>query len=124
MDINEFVERVQPRKKRSRLIPFANQIGILKTLGYTDLQVRDWLAGNGIDVSREAVRKFIKNSEQVLTQQVSAMAAKPDGTQKDDVTDNSRAAIVKNKLSQADKIRDKLMEQKRAADNQRFKHNK
>ena len=39
------------------------QIFELKQKGYTNLQVSDWLASNGMHVSSEAVRKFIKTRE-------------------------------------------------------------
>jgi glutamyl/glutaminyl-tRNA synthetase len=59
MDVSEFTARVAPGKKVSKLAPFARQIGELRTKGYTLDQVREWLAQNGLEVSREAVRKFI-----------------------------------------------------------------
>lgn len=63
MDIEEFEKQVPPKAKRSRLEPFAAQIFALKAKGYTNEQVRDWLASNGEKVSVEGVRKFIKSRE-------------------------------------------------------------
>jgi len=64
MDIEEFERQVQPRAKRSRLEPFKAQIFELKAKGYANWQVREWLASNGIKVTQEAVRKFIKSREE------------------------------------------------------------
>lgn len=63
MDIEEFEKKVEPRAKRSRLEPFQAQIFELKTKGYANWQVCEWLAANGLKVSQEAVRKFIKSRE-------------------------------------------------------------
>jgi hypothetical protein len=60
MDIEEFEKRVQPSAKRSRLEPFRSQIFELKAKGYADWQVRDWLAANGLEISRQAVQQFFK----------------------------------------------------------------
>lgn len=64
MDIEEFEKRVKPSAKRSRLEPFRSQIFELKAKGYADWQVRDWLAENGLEVSRQAVQQFIKKGNQ------------------------------------------------------------
>ncbi|ENO90955.1 KorA protein [Thauera sp. 28] len=63
MDIEEFEKRQQPRAKRSRLEPFQAQIFELKAKGYANWQVAEWLEANGLKVSPEAVRKFIKSRE-------------------------------------------------------------
>jgi len=63
MDIEEFEKQVEPRAKRSRLEPFQAQIFELKAKGYANWQVCEWLAANGVKVSQEAVRKFIKSRE-------------------------------------------------------------
>lgn len=60
MDIEEFEKQVQPSGKRSRLEPFRSQIFELKAKKYADWQVRDWLASNGLKVSRQAVQQFFK----------------------------------------------------------------
>jgi hypothetical protein len=59
MQLDDYIQQIQPRQKKSRLIPFLNQILTLKTAGYTDMQIRDWLDTNGLQVSREMVRQFI-----------------------------------------------------------------
>lgn len=63
MDIEEFEKSVAPKAKRSRLEPFQSQIFELKSKGYANWQVSEWLAANGVKVSQEAVRKFIKSRE-------------------------------------------------------------
>lgn len=123
MDINEFVKRVQPRKKRSRLIPFTDQIKQLKTQGYTDLQIRDWLAENGLEVSRETVRKFIKNAGKSGPQQ-SVETVTLNSAHKGNTTSETSAPGTNAGVSQADKMRQKLEDQKRDADSKLFKHDK
>ena len=71
MDIEEFEKRMKPSAKRSRLEPFRSQIFELKAKGYADWQVRDWLAANGLEVSRQAVQQFIKKREQAQLVNVS-----------------------------------------------------
>lgn len=63
MNIEEFEKQVKPRAKRSKLEPFKDQIFELKTKGYTNLQVSEWLALNNMKVTSESVRKFIKTRE-------------------------------------------------------------
>lgn len=63
MDIEEFEKRQQPRAKRSRLEPFQVQIFELKAKGYANWQVCQWLAENGLKISQEGLRKFIKSRE-------------------------------------------------------------
>lgn len=60
MDIEEFVKRTPPRAKRSRLEPFRAQIFELKAKNYADWQIRDWLAENGLDVTRQAVQQYVQ----------------------------------------------------------------
>lgn len=126
MDIEEFAKKVQPRKKRSRLIPFTEQIMTLKSQGYTDLQIRDWLALNEVEVSREMVRKFV--AKQALAKQPDLQAtyvpANPNA--ESNTTDPAPAIDLAAKpgMSQADKMRIKLEEQKRDAESKRFKHDK
>jgi len=71
MDIEEFEKRMKPSAKRSRLEPFRSQIFELKAKGHADWQVRDWLAANGLEVSRQAVQQFIKKREQAQLVNVS-----------------------------------------------------
>lgn len=63
MDINEFEKRMQPRAKRSKLEPFQAQIFELKAKGYANWQVCEWLSENGVKVSQEGLRKFIKRRD-------------------------------------------------------------
>ena len=68
MNIDEFIKQVEPRAKRSQLDPFKDQIFQLKKLGYANGQIRDWLATNGIEVTQEAVRKFVVTRERANAQ--------------------------------------------------------
>ncbi len=68
MDINEFVKQVKPRAKRSQLDPFRSQIFELRDLGYSNGQIRDWLATNEIEVTQESVRKFVVTRESANAQ--------------------------------------------------------
>lgn len=63
MDINEFEKRMQPRAKRSKLEPFQAQIFELKAKGYANWQVCEWLSENGVKISQEGLRKFIKSRD-------------------------------------------------------------
>jgi hypothetical protein len=126
MDIEEFAKQVQPRKKRSRLLPFRDQIMALKSQGYTDLQIRDWLALNEVTVSREMVRKFV--AKQVPEKQTEPQVINTSARTK---TDSNKVAPIeaidqsaKPAMSQADKMRMKLKEQERDAERKRFKHDK
>jgi beta-lactam-binding protein with PASTA domain len=125
MDIEEFTKGVQPRKKRSKLLPYRGQIELLKSQGYTYPQIRDWLALNNIKVSSQMVQKFA--TQQVKNNFFSA--------NKEENTKLSLTAQVKTSVSetetqpklpvtQADKIRAKLDEQKRDAESKHFKHDK
>lgn len=64
MDIEEFEEKFTPMGRRSRLEPFRVQIFELKMKGYADWQVRDWLATNGIETSRQAIQQFTKKGQE------------------------------------------------------------
>jgi len=59
MDVEDFTREVKPHRKRSRLTQFEKEIHDLKKLGYSDMQIRDWLEENGIKVSRQNVQKYI-----------------------------------------------------------------
>ncbi|EHM2496170.1 hypothetical protein KD527_004475 [Salmonella enterica subsp. enterica serovar Havana] len=63
MDIEEFEKRQKPKARRSRLEPFKEQIFELKAKGYANWQISEWLEANGVKVSKESVRKFIKSRE-------------------------------------------------------------
>lgn len=125
MDIEEFVKQVQPRKKRSRLIPFADQIMRLKTEGYTDLQIRDWLEANGVKVSREMVRKFVaKNSSELRKESAEKPTAPVPARAAQASEDAGQPPEMKPAISQAEKMRKNLEAQKRDAESKRFKHDK
>ncbi|MET3109099.1 hypothetical protein AAKU58_003948 [Oxalobacteraceae bacterium GrIS 1.18] len=66
MDIDEFEKNTTPRAKRSQLEPFIEQIFELKRKGYSNLQISEWLKANKIEVTQEAVRKFIKSRTEKL----------------------------------------------------------
>lgn len=59
MDIEEFKKGTPPAKKRSQLMPFRKEILSLKSDGYTNWQIRDWLAENNVTVSHQAVQQFL-----------------------------------------------------------------
>lgn len=67
MDIDEFEKQMQPSAKRSKLEPFQAQIFELKSKGYANWQVCEWLVTNGVKVSQEGLRKFIKSRESTHT---------------------------------------------------------
>lgn len=77
MDIEEFEKQVQPSGKRSRLEPFRSQIFELKAKKYADWQVRDWLASNGLKVSRQAVQQFFKKEAKAERVQAAINTAPP-----------------------------------------------
>lgn len=60
MDVDEFAKKVKPKAKKSQMEPFRAQILDLKNRGYADDQVKEWLALNGLVVSRQAVQQFVK----------------------------------------------------------------
>ncbi len=74
MDINEFEQKMAPKAKRSQLEPFAEQILALKNKGYANWQIREFLAGNGIKITVEGVRKFVKSREGKETARASGSA--------------------------------------------------
>lgn len=59
MDTATFKKKMKPSRKRSRLEPFRAQILELKTDGYADWQIGEWLAENGVSVTRQAVQQFV-----------------------------------------------------------------
>lgn len=129
MDTAAFTRDTTPRQRKSRLQRFKNEIRELKQRGYTDAQIRDWLAKNDVVVSRENVRKFIKRHLSVSSnlpagsiptnpiQNLDACASAQEGctTTSDD---NGKAE------SQAEKLRRHAKEQRDQADQNQFKHDK
>jgi hypothetical protein len=61
MDISDFEKTMRPNGKRSQMDPYINQIFELKGKGYANWQIKEFLAHNGIHVTTEAVRQFIKS---------------------------------------------------------------
>jgi hypothetical protein len=127
MDVEEFAREVKPRsrRKRSRLLPFKDQIQTLKTQGYTDMQIRDWLSRNDVEVSRENVRKFIKNhlasADAELAPAGEHHARPPSGVAN---LSTSAGGTNAGTESQADRMRRQLREQQNEADKTRFRHDK
>jgi phage-related baseplate assembly protein len=117
MDIEEFVTKVQPGKKINRLKKYEGQIKKLKSDGYTDQQVREWLATVGVEISREAVRRFAKRitADQPTSHSYSEVKANPTP---------STPAKDTEILSNAEKLRKRLQDQKSEAEGHRFKHDK
>lgn len=64
MDIEEFQKKNKPIGRRSRLEPFREGILELKNNGYANFQIAEWLALNGINVSQQTVRQFIKTQKE------------------------------------------------------------
>lgn len=110
MDIKEFLSNVQPGKKVSRLKQYEQEIGELKSKGYTDDQIRQWLAKNDVVVSREAVRRFAKKISQSPAPAIS---------------ENKPVEVTeKPNESNAEKMQRRLAEQKAQASSAVFKHDK
>ena len=60
MDVNEFIEREKPSgRKLSRIAPFLAQVLQLKADGYSDDQVRAFLAANDVRVTQPTVSRFV-----------------------------------------------------------------
>jgi hypothetical protein len=76
LDIDEFEKQVKPGAKRSRMEPYRAQIFALKSKGYADSQVRDWLATNGVIVSRQAVQQFVKKRQALMTANAPAVTTR------------------------------------------------
>jgi hypothetical protein len=75
MKIDEFEKVTTPKAKRSKLAPFYSQIQELREKGYANWQVCEWLKANGVQVSEEGVRKFIKSKEGAPTVQTKSLAS-------------------------------------------------
>lgn len=59
ISVSEFMAKVRPAGKCSQLEDHREAILKLKNARYSVEQIRQWLAGNGIEVSGGAVRNFI-----------------------------------------------------------------
>jgi hypothetical protein len=119
MDIEEFVQKHQPGMRTSRLDKYAKEIKALKEKKYTDEQIREWLATNGLQISREAIRRYVKK----LTTGSQSTTPAPVITESQPKPVEAAAAAPSNE-SQAEKLRRKLAEQQGDADKTRFKHDK
>jgi len=122
MDIEEFAKGVHPRKKRSKLLPFKEQILALDLQGYTYPQIRDWLALNTVQVSMQMVHKFIaqEKAKSIST----SSTVEPEANKKTPAGEREPGEPTHHTVTQADKIRAKLEEQKRNAESKHFKHDK
>lgn len=119
MDIEEFVQKHQPGMRTSRLDKYAKEIKALKEKKYTDEQIREWLATNGLQISREAIRRYVKK----LMDGSPSTTTAPVVTGKEPKPVEAAASAPSNE-SQAEKLRRKLAEQQGDADKTRFKHDK
>lgn len=111
MDIEEFEKRQQPRAKRSRLIPFQAQIFELKAKGYANWQVCEWLAANGLKISQEGLRKFIKSREGHPSTALmpNTNTAPPDAAQQDEKTGHTDDMKGLDKKQRREKIADQFI---------------
>jgi hypothetical protein len=132
MDVDDYAREVKPHHKRSKLLAFKEQIRALKQKGFSDMQVRDWLAQNGVQVSRENVRKFIKRhlvdvdeskteDEQQSPEKIGQLEKRTDlGSA--DKADAEKIANIKE--SPAERLRRLAQEQRDEAESKRFSHDK
>lgn len=129
MDVDEYAREVKPHYKRSKLFAFKDQIRELKHKGFSDMQVRDWLAQNGVQVSRENVRKFIKRhlvdldestAEDKQRSPVTDQAIQNVGNENSPETQQPQST----KESPAERLRRLAQEQRDEADKKRFSHDK
>lgn len=69
MDIDEYKRKTQPKARRlSRLDPFRTQIFDLRESGYALDQIAEWLVANGLTITSEAIRKYVKKHEGQMIQ--------------------------------------------------------
>ena len=111
MDIEEFEKRQSPRAKRSRLEPFQAQIFELKAKGYANGQITEWLAANGLKISQEGLRKFIKSREgnPSPASAPSASTAPANAAQKDEETSHADDLTGLDKKQRREKIADQFI---------------
>jgi hypothetical protein len=132
MDVDDYAREVKPHHKRSKLLAFKEQIRALKQKGFSDMQVRDWLAQNGVQVSRENVRKFIKRhlidvdknkteDEQQSPEEIGQLEKRTDLGSADKA---DAKQIANTKESPAERLRRLAQEQRDEADSKRFSHDK
>lgn len=63
MNADEFLKRVQPGVRRSRLAPYVADIRKLRESGCTWDQVRMFLQENGVSVSIAALSEYMRRQE-------------------------------------------------------------
>jgi hypothetical protein len=90
--------------------------------GYSYPQIRDWLALNNVTVSMQMVHKFIAQQKANLIKTSKQRELASSENKKSIVTEPIEPA--NRPITQADKIRAKLEEQKRDAESKHFKHDK
>lgn len=61
----EFMQQ-KSAPKRSKLAPFQDDILLLKQNGYTDMQVLEFLAMNGVKVAQSTLNQFVHSRKQQL----------------------------------------------------------
>ena len=105
--------------RTSKLDKYVQEIKTLKDQKFTDEQIREWLATNEIQVSREAVRQFLKKVSKNISITVEPPVPSLNEPRPNEVP---RTPIIGE--SQAEKLRRKLAEQQSDADKTRFKHDK
>jgi hypothetical protein len=121
MELDDYIKQVQPRQKKSRLTPFMNQILALKTAGYTDMQIRDWLDTNGLQVSREMVRQFIAKNGSIGKSTKSQTNLPAIGNIEQNISEDKNEH--RNEPN-AEKLRRIFAQQKDDALKKQFKHDK
>ena len=132
MNVDDYAREVKPHHKRSKLLAFKEQIRALKQKGFSDMQVRDWLAQNGVQVSRENVRKFIKRhlvdvDENKTEDEQQSPGKIGQAEKRTDLGSADKAdakQIANTKESPAERLRRLAQEQRDEADSKRFSHDK
>jgi hypothetical protein len=97
MDISEFEKIMPPSGKRSKLSPFTRDIMSLKSKGYADWQIVEFLKLNGVTISREGVRSFIKR-QQAITHPAASSNSTPSNNHQEKLLET-----LKKKRQEAEK---------------------
>jgi hypothetical protein len=77
MDLKEFKNAAKPAKQRSKLAPFKAAILDLTASDYTLKQIQDFLRANGLNVSLQAISKFLRKHAKAQTPPTAGAAASP-----------------------------------------------
>jgi arginine repressor len=65
VDIEDFIRQNKPKGRKSKLLPFKDQIIRLNDLGYSQEQICEYLSQNGVEVTQTGLSKFlIRHSEE------------------------------------------------------------